>query len=62
MSGLLPAADHIQLGTPNPFVQLGPLKCDNWKNGYIAVTQPHVDRLHSNITKWYSGTVEAAEL
>jgi len=24
------------------------------KNGYIALTQPHVDRLRSNITRWYS--------
>jgi len=36
------------------FAQLGPLKCDDWKNGYIALAQPPVDRLHSNFTRWYS--------
>jgi len=33
---------------------MGPLKWDNWKNGYIALSQPHVDRLRSNFTRWYS--------
>jgi len=28
-------------------------KVDNWKNGYIAVTQPHVHRLRLNFTRWY---------
>jgi len=34
----------------DPVAQLGPLKCNNWKNGYFSLTQPHVDRVHSNFT------------
>jgi len=44
-------------GTPqlwDPFAQSGPLKGDNWKNGYSALSQPHMDRLSSYFTKWYS--------
>jgi len=26
------------------FAQLGPLECDNCKNDYIALSQPHEDR------------------
>jgi len=37
-----------------PLAQLGTLKCNNWKNGYVALTQPHVDRLRSNFARWYS--------
>jgi len=36
------------------------IHCPNWgpkvrqfKKGYIALTQPHVDRLRSNFTRWY---------
>jgi len=56
MSGLSSAADPVQLGPPNlrSICPDGPLKCDNWKNGYIALIQPHVDRLHSNCTTWHS--------
>jgi len=57
MSGHSSAADPVQLGPKklwDPFAQLGPIKCDNWKDGYIALTQPHVDRLRSNFTRWYS--------
>jgi len=45
VSGLSSAANLVQLGLPtrDPFAQLGPLKYDNWKNGYIALTQPPAD-------------------
>jgi len=38
----------------DPLSQLGPQKYDNWKNGYIVLTQPHVDRLRSDFVRWYS--------
>jgi len=49
MSGLSAASYRLQVGPQlwDLFAQLGPLKCDNWKNSYIALTQPHVDRLRS---------------
>jgi len=34
--------------------RLWPPKCDNWKNSYIALTQPQVDRLRPYFTRWYS--------
>jgi len=44
------AADRVQLGPPSlrSIVSIGVPKCDNWKNGYISLTQPHVNRLRSN--------------
>jgi len=36
------------------FAQRKPLKGNNLENGYITLTQPHVDRLWSNLTRWYS--------
>jgi len=56
MCGLSSATDPVQLGpsTLRSICPIGALKCDNWKNGYIDLSQPHVDRLHSNFTRWYS--------
>jgi len=62
MSALSSATDPVQLGPSSswdPFAKFGPIKCDNWKNGYIALTQLHVDRLHSNFT---IGSKKAAKL
>jgi len=53
MSGLSFAADTCRHPL-TPFAQSGHLKCDNLKNGYIAPSQPHVNRLRSNFTRWYS--------
>jgi len=57
MSELSSAADPVQLGTPNSEIHLpswGLESATIGKNGYIALTQPHVDRLRSNFTRWYS--------
>jgi len=49
-------ADHVQVGpsTLRSICPNGTLECDNWKNGYIALTQPHVEGLRSNLTRCYS--------
>jgi len=46
----------MQLGpqTMRSICPIEALKCDNWKNAYIALTQLHMDSLHSNFTKRYS--------
>jgi len=59
------AADPVQLGPSQlwgPFAQLGLVKCDNWKNCYIALSQPHGQtafKLHKMVL---CGSRKAAEL
>jgi len=58
MSGLSSATDPVQLG-PSTLISIcpiGALKVRQLKNGYIAVTQPHLDGLRSNFTRRYSVT------
>jgi len=56
MSRLLSAADRVHLGPPTmKFIcPIGVFKERQLENGYIALTQLHVDRLRPNFTRWYS--------
>jgi len=54
MSGLSSEAKYVQLGLPT-LRSICPSKVRQLKkNGCIALTQPHVDRLRSNFIRWYS--------
>jgi len=47
----------VQLGPPtlrNICLKIVPKVRQLEKNGYIALTQPHVDKLRSNFRRWYS--------
>jgi len=56
MSGLSSAIDPVYLGPPTLryICLIGAPKVQQLGNSYIALTQPHVDRLHSDFTRWYS--------
>jgi len=57
MSALSSAPDPEQLDSPirRSICPIGAPKVRRLeKNGYIDLSQPHVDRLHSKFTRWYS--------